>query len=119
MDADLPDLSLSTEEALAACCRILASEHHESGLAGQVTARADKPGTFWTLQFGYGFEEATPERMILVDEDLKPVSTKSARRAESRHALSYLDLSEAGPTCRRSSIRMLRLPPPWRPRAGN
>jgi|SRR6185369_550559 L-fuculose-phosphate aldolase len=80
MDADLPDLSLSTEEALAACCRILASEHHESGLAGQVTARADKPGTFWTLQFGYGFEEATPERMILVDEDLKPVSTKSARR---------------------------------------
>jgi L-fuculose-phosphate aldolase len=73
MDQDLPALSLSTEEALAACCRILAAEGHESGLAGQVTARAKKPGTWWTLQFGYGFEEATAKRMVLVDEDLKPL----------------------------------------------
>ena len=73
MDADLPGRSLSTEEALAVCCRILAREGHESGLAGQVTARADRPGSFWTLQFGYGFEEAAPERMVLVDEDLKPL----------------------------------------------
>jgi L-fuculose-phosphate aldolase len=73
MDADLPLLEGSTPELLAACCRILAKEGHESGLAGQVTARADKPGTFWTLQFGYGFEEATAERMVLVDEDLKPL----------------------------------------------
>ena len=36
------------EECLAACCRILAHEGHESGLAGQVTARAKKPGT-WPL----------------------------------------------------------------------
>ena len=73
MDADLPLLEGSTPELLAACCRILAKENHESGLAGQVTARADKPGTWWTLQFGYGFEEATAERMVLVDEDLKPL----------------------------------------------
>jgi len=73
MEEDLKKNSLSTEEALAACCRILASEGHESGLAGQVTARADKPGTFWTLQFGYGFEEATVKRIVLVDEDLKPL----------------------------------------------
>ena len=84
MEVDLPDNVLSTPEALAACCRILAREGHESGLAGQVTARAEgknagkdaTPGTFWTLQFGYGFEEATPERMVLVDEDLKPLSGK-------------------------------------------
>jgi L-fuculose-phosphate aldolase len=73
MDADLPLLEGSTPELLAACCRILAKENHESGLAGQVTARADKPGTWWTLQFGYGFEEATAQRMVLVDEDLKPL----------------------------------------------
>ncbi|HEY2337928.1 MAG TPA: aldolase [Burkholderiales bacterium] len=73
MDADLPLLEGSAPELLAACCRILAHENHESGLAGQVTARAEKPGTFWTLQFGYGFEEATAERMVLVDEDLKPL----------------------------------------------
>jgi len=74
MDRDLPLLDGSTAELLAACCRILGKENHESGLAGQVTARADKPGTWWTLQFGYGFEEASAERMVLVDEDLKPLS---------------------------------------------
>ena len=73
MEDDLPALKLSTPELLAACCRILGKENHESGLAGQVTARGDKPGTWWTLQFGYGFEEATAERMVLVDEDLKPL----------------------------------------------
>jgi L-fuculose-phosphate aldolase len=73
MDEDLPFLDGSTPELLAACCRILGKENHESGLAGQVTARADKPGTWWTLQFGYGFEEATAKRMVLVDEDLKPL----------------------------------------------
>ena len=73
MDADLPPVEGTTEELLAACCRILAREGHESGLAGQVTARAKKQGTWWTLQFGYGFEEATAERMVLVDEDLKPL----------------------------------------------
>ncbi len=73
MDADLPVLDLSPAEALAAACRVLAREGHESGLAGQVTARGDSPGTWWTLQFGYGFEEATRERMVLVDEDLKPL----------------------------------------------
>jgi L-fuculose-phosphate aldolase len=77
MDADLPPLALDTPALLAQACRILAFEDHESGLAGQVTARGDDPGTWWTLQFGYGFDEATPERMALVDEDLQPL--KGAR----------------------------------------
>jgi L-fuculose-phosphate aldolase len=74
MDQDLPFLKGSTAELLAACCRILAREGHESGLAGQVSARADQPGTWWTLQFGHGFDEASAARMVLVDEDLKPLS---------------------------------------------
>lgn len=74
MAEDLPALEASTPELLAACCRILAYEGHESGLAGQVTARGEKSGTWWTLQFGYGFDEATAARMVLVDEDLKPLS---------------------------------------------
>jgi len=73
MEEDLKVPALSAPQALAAACRILAHEGHESGLAGQVTARAEQPGTWWTLQFGYGFDEATPERMVLVDEDLKPL----------------------------------------------
>src|SRR5207249_7435139 len=73
MESDLAVPSLSAPEALAAACRIRAREGHESGLAGQVTARAEQPGAWWTLQFGYGFEEATAERMVLVDEDLRPL----------------------------------------------
>ena len=74
MAEDLPALKGSTSELLAACCRILAAEGHESGLAGQVTARGERPGTWRTLEFGYGFDEATANRMVLVDEDLKPLS---------------------------------------------
>jgi len=73
MAADFPASDLPAREALAGACRILAREGHESGLAGQVTARAERPGTWWTLQFGYGFEEASAERMVLVDEDLQPL----------------------------------------------
>ena len=73
MEEDFQAAAIPPREALAAACRILASEGHESGLAGQVTARGERPGTWWTLQFGYGFEEATAERMVLVDEDLKPL----------------------------------------------
>ena len=74
MSQDLSGLKKSTPEMLAIACRILAAEGHESGLAGQVTARADQPNTWWTLEFGYGFDEATANRMVLVDGDLKPLS---------------------------------------------
>ena len=74
MAADFAAADLPARDALAGACRILAREGHESGLAGQVTARADRPGAWWTLQFGYGFDEATRERMVLVDEDLQPLA---------------------------------------------
>ena len=73
MAEDFQSAEVPARDALARACRILASEGHESGLAGQVTARAEQPGTWWTLQFGYGFDEATSERMVLVDEDLQPL----------------------------------------------
>lgn len=74
MAEDLSALKGTAAQLLATACRILAAEGHESGLAGQVTARAEKPNTWWTLEFGYGFDEATAGRMVLVDEDLKPLS---------------------------------------------
>ena len=73
MAEDFPAADLPPREALADACRILAREGHESGLAGQVTACAEKPGTWWTLPFGCGFDEATAERMVLIDEDLRPL----------------------------------------------
>lgn len=89
MDEDLPALDLSPREALAACCRILAREGHESGLAGQVTAAGEKPGTWWTLKFGLGFEEATAENMVLVDEDLRPLSGGRANPGVRFHVWIY------------------------------
>lgn len=74
MQEDLPVIEGAVPDLLAHTCRILAYEGHESGLAGQITARGEKPGTFWTLQLGYGFDEATPERMVLVDDDLNPLT---------------------------------------------
>ena len=89
MDEDLGALDLSPRDALAACCRILAHEGHESGLAGQVTARGEKPGSWWSLKFGLGFEEATGERMVLVDEDLKSLSGGRANPGVRFHVWIY------------------------------
>ena len=49
MEEDLQPPALSPREALAEACRILAREGHESGLAGQVTARAEQPSAWWTF----------------------------------------------------------------------
>jgi len=89
MDEDLGALELSPREALAACCRILAKEGHESGLAGQVTALGEKPNTWWTLKFGLGFEEATGDRMVLVDDDLKPLAGGRANPGVRFHVWIY------------------------------
>jgi hypothetical protein len=66
---DLPPWSLRQKIALT--CRILANEGHESGLAGQITARGDRPGTYWMLSFGLGFDEARASNIVLVDDDLQ------------------------------------------------
>ena len=60
----------STREKLALSCRILFDAGHDSGLAGQITARADEPGTYYTQQLGLGFDEITASNLLLVDEDL-------------------------------------------------
>lgn len=64
-----PAFDLRTRVALT--CRILFAHGHDSGLAGQITARADDPGTYLTQAFGLGFDEITPENLLRVDEDLE------------------------------------------------
>jgi L-fuculose-phosphate aldolase len=68
-DLTLPPWSLRQKIALT--CRILAAEGHESALAGQITARGDRPGTYWMLSFGLGFDEARASNLLLVDDDLQ------------------------------------------------
>ncbi|MSQ71985.1 MAG: aldolase [Betaproteobacteria bacterium] len=66
--SDVPD---DVREALTLCGWILAANDHESGLAGQISARGEAPETYWTLPLGLGLEEAAPAAMVLVDRDLK------------------------------------------------
>lgn len=60
----------STRQKLALAGRILGMEGHDSGLAGQLSARGPRPGTYYMLRFGLGLEEATPGNLLLVDDDL-------------------------------------------------
>ena len=63
-----PDWTDRQKVALA--CRILFAQGHDSGLAGHITARAEKPGTFYTQRLGLGLEEITESNLLVVDEDL-------------------------------------------------
>ena len=62
------------KQSLAYACRILAMTGQEAGLAGQISARSERPGAYWTLRFGLGFDEATPEDFIEVDQDLNTLT---------------------------------------------
>jgi len=53
--------------ALTRAAWILADEGHESGLAGQLTARGPDEGTFWTLPLGLAFDEADEASWLLID----------------------------------------------------
>src|SRR6267378_6221182 len=58
------------QQKVALACRILDRDGHESVLAGQVSARGEKPGTYWALSFGLGFDEVRKSNILLVDDDL-------------------------------------------------
>jgi L-fuculose-phosphate aldolase len=60
----------STRDKVALACRILFDAGHDSGLAGQITARAGT-GRFVTQQFGLGFDEICASGLLTVDADLE------------------------------------------------
>jgi L-fuculose-phosphate aldolase len=60
-------------QKMALSCRMLWDNGHESALAGQISVRADKPGTYWMLSFGLGFDEACASNIVLVDDDLNVI----------------------------------------------
>jgi L-fuculose-phosphate aldolase len=63
-----PALGSDPRAALTRCAWILADEGHESGLAGQLTARGPEDGTFWTLPLGLAFDEAEEASWLLIDD---------------------------------------------------
>lgn len=70
MDVKLRFEKLPLREAVAQTCRILYAFGHDSGLSGQITARTGQANTYWTQRLGLGFDEITPENLLLVDGDL-------------------------------------------------
>lgn len=78
----------SLHEKLVLACRMLGAEGHwQGGLAGQISARGEQPGTYWTLQFGVGADEATPGDLILVDDDLQALDGESLPNPATRFHL--------------------------------
>ena len=62
----------SDKAKLALAARILAANGHATSLAGQLTVRADPDG-WWTLPLGAGFEEASEDTLLRVDENIRTV----------------------------------------------
>lgn len=81
----VPDWSVRQKLALAG--RILGMEGHGSGLAGQLSARAERPGTYYMLRFGLGLEEASPENLLLVDDDLNVLEGEGMPNPSNRFHL--------------------------------
>lgn len=80
----------STRQKLALTCRALYDRGHDSGLAGQITARAERPGTYYTQRLGLGFDEITEDNLLVVDEDLTVLDgTGMANPANRFHSWIY------------------------------
>ena len=87
MQQHLGKSNRSLRETLAYAARILAMTGQEAGLAGQISARPERAGAYWTLRFGLGFDEATPEDFIEVDGDLNTLSGEGMANPATRFHL--------------------------------
>ncbi|MHA7652348.1 aldolase [Mycobacterium sp. ML4] len=90
LDAQSPDSQLTTRQKVALTCRALFDAGHDSGLAGQITARAEQSGTFYTQRLGLGFDEITEGNLLLVDEDLNVLAGSGMANPANRfHSWIY------------------------------
>ena len=71
MDKHLKGTDYTQAQKLALTCRILFDNGHDSGLAGQITARGEQPGTYLTQRLGLGFDEICASNLLLVSADLE------------------------------------------------
>ena len=80
----------TVQQKVALACRLLDRDGHESALAGQISARAEKPGTYWTLSFGLGFDDARESNILLIDEDLNVLAGEGMANPANRfHLATY------------------------------
>ncbi|MEJ5022919.1 aldolase [Ochrobactrum vermis] len=91
MSQHLKKKTRSDKETLAYACKILAMTGQEAGLAGQISFRSETPNAYWTLRFGLGFDEATPEDFIEVDRDLNTLTGEGMANPATRFHLWVYD----------------------------
>lgn len=90
MDLYLEDSGYSTTQKLALTCRILFDNGHDSGLAGQITARGIDRNTFYTQRLGLGFDEISVSNFLLVDEHLSVLEGEGMANPANRfHSWVY------------------------------
>ncbi|WP_109514399.1 aldolase [Pseudomonas ovata] len=90
MQSALVDNDYSVRQKLALTCRILFDGGHDSGLAGQITARAETAGTYYTQRLGLGFDEISGSSLLVVDEDLKVLKGQGMANPANRfHSWLY------------------------------
>lgn len=82
--------SWSMEEKIVLASRILHGQGHDSGLAGQITARVDGTSDFLTQQMGLGLDEIKISNLLRVNPELQVVSGNGMPNPANRfHAWIY------------------------------
>lgn len=90
MEKHVKGADYTPRQKLALTCRILFDNGHDSGLAGQITARSDQSGAFLTQRLGLGFDEISEANLLLVDEHLQVISGEGMPNPANRfHAWVY------------------------------
>lgn len=97
MDKHVQGVGYTLRQKLALTCRILFDNGHDSGLAGQITARAEQAGTFLTQRLGLGFDEISAGNLLLVDENLQVLEGDGMANPANRfHAWVYRARPDVG-----------------------
>lgn len=87
---NLPEGLWSDKQKVALTCRILFAQGHDSGLAGQITARCENPAQYYTQPFGFGFDEISTDNLLTVDEDLQVIEGEGMANPANRfHSWIY------------------------------
>jgi L-fuculose-phosphate aldolase len=82
--------SWNTEEKIVLASRILHVQGHDSGLAGQITARVDGSSDFLTQQMGLGLDEIQTSNLLRVNSELQVVTGNGMPNPANRfHAWIY------------------------------
>lgn len=90
MQVQLEAAATPVRDAVVDACHVLYAFGHDSGLAGQITARGDHPGTYWTQPMNLGFDDIRADNLLLVDEDLNVLEGRGMPNPANRfHSWLY------------------------------